>query len=1256
MCPGIAVLGGGGGGGGKGGKGAGAGGGGVGAGGNGGAGSTGPDGREAGSPDPASFPHCGTRSCPVDVITGRAFTLETVDFELPGPLPLRFFRVHSSFALDDDKGLGPGWTHSLAWEIRQTRRHTRVLPAHGTLVVFDAIEAGDQKQARWGWRLRRHANGYVLDANDGVIRHFEEVSDDGQRHRLTRVVDTNGNAISLHYDQGLLIEVVDSAGRTLRVRNNGDGHIVSIDTRNAVSRGQWVKLVEYSYRDEYLEQAIDPDGHANQYRYNDAGQLSENGYKCGIVFHFRYDELGRCTESWGAYPNGEDPSLADNLPTTLADGRTPIKGVHHCRYDYLADGMTQVHDSTRTTSYQGGAAGLLEKSVIGGGVLTAEYSDDGFLMAETDEVGATTRYERDDRGRILETTDPLNHVHRCERNGDGYIVRVINPDATETHITRDERGNILTMKDAEGGVTSFKYDSRGLPVSLTTPGGGVTRWSYDGQGNRIQSTSPTGGSWNYTYDALGRLLVVTDPTGATRSHGYSARGDLIAVRDPVGGTSRYAYDGDGFMIQAVNPQGAITRLRWGGLHKLVARTNAGGEQVLLRYNHEGEMLEVHNEAGEVHRLERDLVGLLVGETTFDGRQFRYRNDDLGRVTRMVDGADRTTEFSYDAAGRLIGQTFDDDSVRSFEYDWRGNLTHAQNDHVAVRFERDGLGRIIRESQRATGTEHWIEAGFSADGFRNRRLSSLGHQEQIERNAYGGRVKTIADGQLIEHQRDLLGRETERRLPGGGKIRNSYDAMSRLSRRTATGPSQPHPPVNGQPDWLGDRPSNATHDLAFGYAWDGELTQRRDSLRGTVTYQYDPVGQLLACVPEEAKQQLFSYDSRGNHTETQAGSQRRTYGAGNRLLSQGGVVYSYDRAGHLIEKRATIAGVEHITRYQWNGEGHLSLVELPDGTRLSYLYDALSRRIAKRTTGSDGVGLPTTKTWRFIWDGNHIAHDIRTHADKNGDPVVDERTFGFTDNQFEPLYQTYGGGTSARKTTLHCLNDQVGTVDCLLDRQGVPSWASHRSVWGAPAHSDSSDDDRSDGNSASPFAFQGQYIDEETGLHYNRHRYYDPEAGRFISPDPLGLDAGHHDYRYAPNPLQWIDPLGLVTAALMAAMKADGRPVPDGSTAHHIVQRNGGGDGGDRARACLARSGIGIDHAANGARLRGTARSQRSRAGHDKGCVGYHGGNDIHGDAAMTRVADRLEAAEARGGAAEVESELRTMGTTMETTSPGNRNL
>ena len=60
----------------------------------------------------------------------------------------------------------------------------------------------------------------------------------------------------------------------------------------------------------------------------------------------------------------------------------------------------------------------------------------------------------------------------------------------------------------------------------------------------------------------------------------------------------------------------------------------------------------------------------------------------------------------------------------------------------------------------------------------------------------------------------------------------------------------------------------------------------------------------------------------------------------------------------------------------------------------------------------------------------------------------------------------------------------------------------------------------------PIRFQGQYHDPESGLHYNRYRYYDPEVGRFVSKDPIGYAGGLNVHQYAPNPVEWVDPLGL----------------------------------------------------------------------------------------------------------------------------------
>lgn len=74
----------------------------------------------------------------------------------------------------------------------------------------------------------------------------------------------------------------------------------------------------------------------------------------------------------------------------------------------------------------------------------------------------------------------------------------------------------------------------------------------------------------------------------------------------------------------------------------------------------------------------------------------------------------------------------------------------------------------------------------------------------------------------------------------------------------------------------------------------------------------------------------------------------------------------------------------------------------------------------------------------------------------------------------------------------------------------------------------------------PLRFPGQYADPETGLHHNFHRYYDPETARYVSSDPLGLDAGPNPYWYGPHPLTWIDPYGLAMCRTTPRLE-DGNP-------------------------------------------------------------------------------------------------------------------
>jgi RHS repeat-associated protein len=117
-------------------------------------------------------------------------------------------------------------------------------------------------------------------------------------------------------------------------------------------------------------------------------------------------------------------------------------------------------------------------------------------------------------------------------------------------------------------------------------------------------------------------------------------------------------------------------------------------------------------------------------------------------------------------------------------------------------------------------------------------------------------------------------------------------------------------------------------------------------------------------------------------------------------------------------------------------------------------------------------------------------------------------------------------------------DHLGTPQELTDHEGRVAWSASYKAWGEVKQAISEAGRKA--GFGNPIRFQGQYWDEETGLHYNRYRYYDPLAGRFVSSDPIKLAGGINLQHYAPNPLEWIDPLGLV-----------GKSLPNGTSVNRI---------------------------------------------------------------------------------------------------------
>ncbi|MEH4999462.1 RHS repeat domain-containing protein, partial [Escherichia coli] len=150
---------------------------------------------------------------------------------------------------------------------------------------------------------------------------------------------------------------------------------------------------------------------------------------------------------------------------------------------------------------------------------------------------------------------------------------------------------------------------------------------------------------------------------------------------------------------------------------------------------------------------------------------------------------------------------------------------------------------------------------------------------------------------------------------------------------------------------------------------------------------------------------------------------------------------------------------------------------------------------------------------FLWDGMRLAQESR--------PEGTGSLYIYRDQgSYEPLARVDKAGKEGPNRILYFHTDVNGAPEEMTDSDGKIVWETGYQVWGNTIQ------EKDHGGVEQNLRYQGQYLDRETGLHYNLHRYYDPDVGRFMVTDPIGLRGGLNLYQYAPNPQGWIDPLGL----------------------------------------------------------------------------------------------------------------------------------
>jgi len=426
--------------------------------------------------------------------------------------------------------------------------------------------------------------------------------------------------------------------------------------------------------------------------------------------------------------------------------------------------------------------------------------------------------------------------------------------------------------------------------------------------------------------------------------------------------------------------------------------------------------------------------------------------------------------------------------------------------VKVKLERDPSGHVIKEWQ----NDQWIASTYDELGNRSQITSNLGAKIDVAHNEMGN-VSQVTASRLDQDywkatmQYNDLGQEIERILPGDVISKWQFDVTGRPT----------HHRVSSQ--------QRQTRRRVYNWDVNHQLRSMVNELTGVrVIYGYDEFSNLVWS--NQGSQFDFlhrSVDDVGNLYETKEKTDR-VYGAGSRLLETREATFSYDDEGNLVRK---IGKNGDTWEYEYYGNGLMSRVVFllqnnsTFNKAITFKYDPLGRRVEKNREG---------KTNRFVWDGNKILHewDICSEDLSNRDENL--VTWVYDNNSFNPTAKI------TREGAFSIIRDYLGTPVEAYDEQGEQVWSCELDIYGRVKRFTGERD-------FIPFRYQGQYADEETGLYYNRFRYYSASEGIYTQLDPIGIAGSNPTlYGYVSDPNRLIDVFGLMPLS---------NPVNQG---HHMV--------------------------------------------------------------------------------------------------------